>query len=150
MSVELLGFTSFEGRLSELVRRTRETARNAGKRVIIGLPKTVDPDVKLYAAVNEYGSADGHTPSRPALRLALRDTKLRDFARLQWREYFKSNVTLEQALRAIGERGAETARRYILSGVPPANAPATVKKKGHGRTLIDSGRYLRSITWDLV
>lgn len=33
----------------------------------------------------------------------------------------------------------------IDSNVPPPNAPSTVKKKGHGHTLIDTGEYRNSI-----
>lgn len=33
----------------------------------------------------------------------------------------------------------------IDSGVPPPNAPSTVKKKGHDHTLIDTGEYKNSI-----
>jgi hypothetical protein len=34
----------------------------------------------------------------------------------------------------------------IDSGMPPPNAPSTVKRKGHGRTLIDSGKMRSDLT----
>lgn len=33
----------------------------------------------------------------------------------------------------------------IDSSMPPPNAPSTIRQKGHGRTLIDSGRLKKSI-----
>lgn len=150
MSVELVGFSTFEGRLSGVVKKMRETAQNRGKRVGVGILKWADEELKLIAAVNEFGSSDGHTPSRPAFRLATRDRALREFTRARMLEYWRSNITLEAALRAIGEQGVKTVQRYIGSGIPPPNAPSTVQRKGHGRTLIDTGRYQRSIAWDFA
>ncbi len=150
MSVELVGFSAFEGKLSAVVKQMRETKNNAGKRVAVGILKRADEDLKMIAAVNEFGSHDGHIPSRPAFRMALRDRTLREYVRAQMVEYYRSNQTLDTALRSIGKRMKETVQRYIGSGIPPPNAPSTIKKKGHGRTLIDTGRYQRSIDWDFV
>lgn len=147
MSVDLVGFSTFDGRLSGVVKKMRQSGN---RRVAVGILKTADDDLKLIAAVNEFGSSDGRIPSRPAFRMAVRDSRLRLFTREQMTQYWRSNITLPQALTAIGDFGVKMVQTYIGSNIQPPNATSTIKRKGSARTLIDTGRYQRSIAWYFI
>lgn len=49
------------------------------------------------------------------------------------------------ALHRVANVIRKTARKRLLAGFPPPNAPGTVRKKGHGRTMVDTGRLYKSI-----
>lgn len=52
---------------------------------------------------------------------------------------------MEKVSEQLGMDLENAIRNKILSGVPPPNAPATIKAKGSSHTLIDQGTLLDSI-----
>lgn len=54
-------------------------------------------------------------------------------------------VDFSEQLQATGDKFKAALEARIDSGVPPPNAPATIRKKGHGLTLRDSWDYRNSI-----
>lgn len=52
----------------------------------------------------------------------------------------------EQLLEEIGMDLENKIRNKILSNVPPANAPSTIKKKKSSHTLVDTGQLLNSVS----
>jgi hypothetical protein len=54
-------------------------------------------------------------------------------------------IDFKKELEVAGDKFKVELKARIASSVPPPNAPSTIKRKGHGRTLINSGDYLESI-----
>lgn len=105
-----------------------------------------DPRIAEYAAYNEYGTAK--IPSRPFTALAF------DTAKAQLNADVMRNIKLmlarkinaRQALSTLGESHARRVRYWIVGrNIPPSLAVSTVKRKGHSKTLVDSGDLARSI-----
>jgi hypothetical protein len=129
--------------------KVRRTVWGTGRQVKAGYPlEKVAEEIALRALWNEFGTSRG-TPERPFMRLAVR--KGYNGYRRQMRAYGKrvltGEMTKREALERVGEQAVRDIKAMIRSSVPPPNAPSTVKQKGHGRTLIDSGEMLRSATY---
>jgi hypothetical protein len=58
--------------------------------------------------------------------------------------------TREQALNAMGAWAVGQVQQEIADGVPPPNAPATIKAKGSSTPLIDHGQLRASQSFDIV
>lgn len=54
--------------------------------------------------------------------------------------------SVEQALELIGEYVVGLIRQRMADGIPPPNAPSTIKRKGSSKPLIDSGGLRASIS----
>ncbi|CAB5223278.1 Bacteriophage HK97-gp10, putative tail-component [uncultured Caudovirales phage] len=118
-----------------------------GKVVVVGV---VDPKVAAYATYNEFG-----TESIPQ-RSFLRSTYDENIAK--WQGYFQKalarvlagSMQASVVLPRIGLDAQAAVRRKIASNIQPANAPATIKKKGGGKTtLYDTGTLTRAITYEV-
>jgi hypothetical protein len=130
------------------------------------------PGAKLTVAeialVNEYGTADGRIPSRPAHRMAF-DSAQDKIQKLAFQSLVRivldRKMTVEQGLGLLGLTLATEIKKTIVdgSGVPPPNAPSVqAAKEGKGawnkkgkaqaagmgvRTLVDTGRTINAISW---
>lgn len=131
--------------------------RDEGHRVKVGLPKgsgTHGPSgmpVVQLGAIHEFGSEDGRIPERSFLRGTMR-AKQRDHNAIIRR--LARSVTLgrqapTQALAQLGAVAAANVQEAISDGVPPPNAPSTIRRKGSSKPLIDTGALRQSITWQL-
>ncbi len=152
MSVEFFGFDAMIAKLEALKKRTTDAGRaNAvsGKKVSVGVLGKGDSTMVVIAASNEYGTSDGHIPSRPFLRTALRHSSLVPFVRRQALAYFRGSQELDKALSLIGIYMTSLIQKQIGSNMPPPNAPATIAKKKSSATLIDTGRLRQSISWEI-
>ena len=56
-------------------------------------------------------------------------------------------LTKERAFELIGLKFQGDIQKRISAGIPPANAPATIKAKGSSTPLIDTGQLRQSITY---
>lgn len=103
--------------------------------------------VAEYAAINEYGSDDGHVPERSFLRSTL-DEQEGKYARELEKAVDRTldGVPLKAALLPLAQMARADVQHKIESHVPPANAPSTVKRKGHGDTLEETGLLHDSIS----
>lgn len=54
--------------------------------------------------------------------------------------------TVEQALELLGEYAVGLIRQRMADGIPPPNAPSTIKRKGSSKPLIDTGGLRASIS----
>lgn len=114
--------------------------------ITVGVHQDEGQDLVTRAAVNEFGSSDGHTPERSFLRSTL-DTNDRSYSELL-ADGVDRLIDGEQpsaAFAPLASTVVDDVQRKIDEGVPPANAPSTVEAKGHGRTLIESGDLRASI-----
>jgi hypothetical protein len=127
--------------------------------------------VAEIAAVQEFGTEDGHVPERSFLRSTfdeMRDTLDEMSRKLIIAVVLDRTLTVEQALNLLGAKFAAAVRAKITDGegVPPPNAPSTrARKEAKGRwnvkgaaaaaglgvrTLVDTARMIGAITWALV
>lgn len=53
---------------------------------------------------------------------------------------------MEHILFDTAEEFKQAILDMIDSSMPPPNAPSTIRQKGHGRTLIDTGKMKKSLT----
>jgi hypothetical protein len=113
-----------------------------------------DLTVAEIFAVNEFGTEDGHVPERRPLRATFDETReeLAEKAGKFVIEVLFGSLKVDQALNAIGAMLANAVKRRITDGegLPPPNAPATIKAKGSARPLVDTARMLGAITWAIV
>ncbi|MBT9548601.1 MAG: hypothetical protein IV090_24620 [Candidatus Sericytochromatia bacterium] len=97
------------------------------------------------AIVNEFGSDDGRIPERAAHRTTFREQKAAMLRRMNG----VIRLTIDgkspsQALDKLGLYYTAKLRAQIIAWSIPANAPATIAKKGADNPLIDTGRTLNA------
>lgn len=109
-----------------------------------------------------FSAMGGHVveiPERSWLRGAV-DKYRRDWERLREQlvgQIYEGKMTIERALGLLGQRAAADVKLNITSGpgIPPPNATSTAIRKqakgaGFVRTLMDTGRFVQSITYAVV
>jgi len=108
-------------------------------------------DLVALAATQEYGSSDGHTPSRPFLRMTFQGPPqwLVDTTKKLAKPVIEGKLDIERALGLLGAVAVTKVRETVTNGagVPPENAPSTIAKKGSSRPLVDTGRMLNAVSW---
>ncbi|MCB1007794.1 MAG: hypothetical protein KDB94_02760 [Acidobacteria bacterium] len=97
------------------------------------------------AAAHEFGTR--HVPQRSFIGSTI-DGEAAEIERVQAQALdgvVSGRLSAEQAADLVGLDAASRIRETIRSNVPPALAPATAKRKGDSRTLVDKGQLLNSI-----
>jgi len=139
----------------KLAARLAEIAKSAAnaKTVKIGfLAGSSYPDgtpVPLIAAINEFGAPSRGQPPRPFMRnmIAAKSPEWPDaIANLLKANDYDADKTLAQ----VGEAVAGQLRESITSLVDPPLAPSTIRAKGHGKPLIDTGHLLASVDYEVT
>lgn len=106
------------------------------------------------AKINEFGAPNHGIPERSFIRSTFRnnEAELKKMTARAAKGYVAGKVSLARALDILGAWGANKIKRTITSGngVPPPNAAATIQAKGSTRTLVDTGRMLNAISWEVV
>ena len=107
-------------------------------------------DLADVAMWNELGTA--HMPARPFLRQSVDGNASRISAacKAQLQAVASGKATAEGALAALGAMQKGLVQHTIQGGGFKPNAPATVKRKGSDRPLIDTGRMRQSVTFAIV
>jgi hypothetical protein len=97
--------------------------------------------------ISEYGSSDGKVPRRSFLRDPIHHEEALVIAELAQAAHDIAllRATSEVAYDKVGRRMALVVSAAIVDGVPPANAEATVEKKGFDEPLIDTGAMLEAV-----
>lgn len=120
----------------------------------IGVLGSTQHDSKLtnaqLAIIHEFGTKN--TPSRSFLRSTF------DAKNKQWQKFieqmtkfvFDGRMTEEQVLGLLGEKAVADVRAKIRSGIKPALKASTIRNKGSSKPLIDSGRLVNAIGWQIV
>lgn len=123
------------------------------KASILGLPTVdvgvLDPNVAVYATVHEFGSSDGHTPARRWLTKGIEDNGMAVQAAMAAtaRAILDGRVSKAVAVDNLGADVADIVRAHVNSAnFPPALKVETVRRKGHAKTMVDSGKMKDSIT----
>lgn len=138
-------------------RRIREIARSSGgAHVVVGvLDGPIREDAGMTNAqlynIHEHGAPQAGIPARPSLGPTI-DEKRGEYRRLSRHlgdSVLTGTMTQGQALALLGARVVADVRRTIQRGVPPPNAPATIRAKGSSKPLIDTGEMNRAIDYEV-
>lgn len=135
-------------------RALRDLARNMGEprgtTLRVGfLEHATYPDgtsVPTVAFWNEFGTKTA--PPRPFFRNMVKAHKGEwgDNAAALFK-YHKGDV--QRVADLMGLRLKDQLQTSIYSNTPPPNAPATIARKGHGQTLIDTGFMASRVAWEV-
>lgn len=135
--------------------RLRQRLVDAGKVVNVGVPagpKEKDgTPVAMIAAVHEFGSPSQGIPERPFLRVSIEANKPK-YAKISasgLRQILRGKSSTDAVLAAMGEAAVGDVKQRIRSGDFAPLKPATIKRKGSSRPLIDTGQMEQSIAWEL-
>jgi hypothetical protein len=136
------------GGLEAYLKRVKQVQDDAKLQVDVGMVKGQTPaELIKIAGYQEFGTRS--IPSRPFMRIASKrykdalKTRLRDEAKAVMR----GQKNTRTGLTALGQWYRDRIKSVINSGVRPANKPATIKAKGHAKTLIDDGSMRDSVTF---
>jgi hypothetical protein len=104
-------------------------------------------------ALNEFGSEGGLIPERAPIRRTIdaqQSTYMADFLPRLARAAFERRITFTQAMGLFGERVSADIKNTITQGrqLEP-NKQSTIDKKGSDRPLVDTGRLVQSITYEV-
>jgi hypothetical protein len=104
--------------------------------------------------IHEFGSPQAHIPERSWLRSSF------DLNREKWfalagklaAKLIDGKLAVYDALELLGMAAAADIKKHITvgEGIPPPDAPATVRRKKSSRTLVDSGQLVASISHETV
>lgn len=135
-----------EGRVFENL--LRELAE---KEVRIGFQKGAateedGTDICDVAMWNELGTVN--IPSRPFLRKSVdeNEDKIKSFLKSKKNDIV-NGTSADQILKEIGLFQKDLIQEKITEGDFAPNAPATIKKKGSSKPLIDTGRMRQSVNY---
>lgn len=120
-----------------------------GLGVTIGIHAEEGSELAVIAASHEFGTDT--VPERSFLRATLdeQDGAYREATADAIRSVLDGKRSAQVALERLGLRVVRDVRGKIRSGLDPALAPATIAAKGSSKPLIDTGRLLRSITYQV-
>lgn len=107
--------------------------------------------IAMLAAILEFGTEDGHIPSRPVLRATF-DAKHGEIEKLARELIIKildGKINEKQALGLMGAWFASECKKYVTAEghVQPENAESTIVQKGSDRPWVDTGRTIGALTW---
>lgn len=141
----------------EVWKQIRKNLRTTGEpRVKIGVFQSSgsEPDgisIVELAAIHEFGSPAANIPERSFLRATFdgKKAELQKVTATLAKKIMTGKITISHALDVLGQWGVSAIKRRITegAGIPPPNAPATLKAKDSTRTLVDSSHLLNSITY---
>lgn len=103
--------------------------------------------VAHYAAVNEFGG--GHVPERSFMRSTF-DHTMGKLVRTRDKTVglvMAGKLTANTGAGLLGQMHETDIKRKIGEGVPPPNAPSTIKRKGSSKTLIDNATMRTSVRY---
>lgn len=105
-------------------------------------------------AIMEFGAPRAGIPERSWLR-ATADLKRREWLTLLERVLrltVKGRLTIDQALELVGQRAVADIQARIRrgAGIPPPNSPLTIALKGSSLPLVDTGRFVQGISYQVV
>lgn len=104
------------------------------------------------AAVNEFGSEDGHVPERSFLRSTM-DENVGKYAGMIQRavlRHLTGQQSIDNSLGLLGATAVADVQAKIVAIDTPPNAPSTIARKfGEDNPLIDEGRLRQSIDFEV-
>lgn len=109
------------------------------------------------AAIHEFGSPAANIPERSFIRLTLAamDEELQEVLRKLARKVVMEGMEVETALAILGQwcvaqiRGTITGSNEAFAPLWDPLKPATIAAKGSDRPLVDTGRLLQAIQYEV-
>jgi len=121
--------------------------------VLSGGPSDDELSQAELAAIHEFGAPRAGIPERSFLRATA------DLKRVEWMALFEralrlvvaGRLTLDQAMGLVGQQAVAdiVARIREGAGIPPPLKPATIAAKGSDRPLVDTGRLVQAISYEV-
>jgi len=137
---------------SKAIDQLRQRIKKDDREVRVGIPDAAAEEdgtsVATIAAAHEYGSPSQGIPERPFLGMTIKNNRQRyaSLCRANIGKMLRGDKTLTDALDELGTIAAADVRTTIANGEFEPLKPATIKRKGSSRPLIDTGRMRQSIT----
>lgn len=125
------------------------------KNVMIGVTGTTNGERgnAMIMAVHEYGAQDGRIPERRPIRLTMENNADKYARRFQrgLDKVLKDEMSVNTALKSIGEEAAGDVKITIMNGLTPPLADSTVRarKDNSDTPLYDTGELVNSITYEV-
>lgn len=131
---------------------------------LVGIPSTaprpVDRETKKPLAINmaslalihERGSAANNIPARPFMKQTRQraEGRFARFLRRLYKQVVDGKVIPQNGLAKLGMAYEGEMKNTFTTGSFTPNKPATIKRKGSSRPLIDTGHLRQSITSKVV
>jgi hypothetical protein len=101
---------------------------------------------------NEFGtvtaSGETHVPSRSFVRAWFDENKTEGHKKLTalLRQVIAGKLTEDQALEQFGAWAQGSMQARMARGIPPPNAPSTVRRKGSSTPLISTGQLRSAVS----
>lgn len=104
--------------------------------------------VALVAAIQNFGAPSRGIPPRPFFSNMVRD-KSPEWPKAISNLLIANNYDTDKTLHQAGEAIAGQLRQSIIDTNEPPLSPATIKKKGFAKPLIDTGVMIHSISYEV-
>lgn len=111
-----------------------------------GSPKLTVLEVAIF---NEFGLG---VPERSFIRgyVDANQARIKEMCRVLSLGVLAGKYDVDHALELLGLKIQGEIQKNISEGVPPPNAPSTIKKKGSSTPLVDTGQLRSSVTYRVV
>lgn len=130
-------------------------SNGSGSSVRIGIPDNVkEPDgesVAKIGIIHEFGAPARGIPPRPFLAPSIVNAKaeISKLTQDNLKGVATGKKTVTVALGVLGSFAAGKVQQHIRNGNFSALNPATIKRKGSSKPLIDTGNMIQSITHEV-
>lgn len=117
----------------------------------IGVIGKDDSDLLLIANVHEFGAPKAGIPERSYIRAGY-DKNVDKYikkAEGYLQEVLDGKIEARSLYTKLGQTMAQDIQKHIKGSIPPPLKPATVKRKGSSLPLVDTGRLLGSIGYEV-
>lgn len=143
----------FDGKF--LDRLKKALTGNRERVVNVGFPASAkEPDgasTAMIAAVHEYGVPHKGIPERPFMRTSLEKNrgKRKALNEQNLKKVLNGGMSVDAALGQLGLMASSDIKQEIKNGSFAPLKPATTKRKGSSKPLIDTGQMRQSVTYEL-
>jgi len=148
-TVSLINKQQVQQALKDLAKRLQGPTR-----VLVGVPKGAGAyedglTIATVAAVNNFGSADGHIPARPFLEPAITKgaPQYQRLAEIMIPKVLSGSMDMTTLLEQMGNLAEGHVKQEITDLDTPPNAQSTIDRKGSSSPLIDTGALRQSIRY---
>lgn len=114
-----------------------------------------DGDITLIeiAAIHEFGSPAANIPERSFIRRTFINKEKEIAAAIgKAATAVAYGMDAKKALDIVGLYMSTEVKKTVTAGehIPPPLQPATIARKGSDRPLVDTGRLVQSVSWEVV
>lgn len=103
-------------------------------------------EVAYVASIHEFGTKN--IPARPFMRVAIKNNEKK------WKDIFsgliKKGNSVKQSFEVLGNVAAGDVAQAIKDVSSPALKQSTIKQKGFSKPLVDTGKMLQSVRYEVL